>query len=335
MKGIEILTLALIGFLAIIIVILWAIFQVGTRPSELVERTEADIAISQLETAKRTISDALIFSSHQTSIDVAAAGGTLAGARYWWCNGEPTPPEPIEVLWAVSNKTLALHNVYVNATQNHTDVRYTYYDCAAVFDAGEKICAKRDSSQCEHWNVSSTGGTLGVKSENINVFYDGSIVGEPKNNRFWWMYYILLKAAKENMLVRAAQQGFQSECTAEPVQNMRVALDFAIDLLEKQFDEYVECSFEFKCGPDTTMECLNEECKSEFKEKLCFDVGSKKLSLPVSAQQANQASVVIEVECIDHKYQIPSERGQEELIWRFLAVLAVGGECRPIDSVGA
>ncbi len=336
MKGTETLTLALIGFLAIVIVLLWAIFQVGTKPTEIIERTEADVAISELETAKRTVSDSLLFSSHQSAIDIAAAGGSISGGKYWWCNGLPTPPEPVEVLWAMSNKTLSLYNVYINATQNRSDVRYNYYDCAGVYEAGEEVCGKKDSSGCEHWNASATGGNIGVKGENINVFYDGNIVGEPKNNRFWWMYYILLKAARENLLVRAMQQGFQSRCTEDPEGNMRVAIDFAVDLLEKQFDEYVECSYKFRCGPDTTLSCLNEECKTDFTEKLCFDTSGREfVGLPVSAQQAGRASAVIEVECIDHKYKIPTERGTEELTWRFFAAVTAGGECRPIDGAAA
>ncbi len=333
-KGIEFLTLALIGFLAIITVLLWAIFQVGTRPAEIVERTEADIAISNLESAKRTVSDALLFSSHSSSLEIAAAGGTLAGAKYWWCQGRPTPPEPVEVLWAVSNRTLSLYNVYVNETKKvREDIDVTLYSCAGVYDAGYNSCAKKDSKDCEYWNSSATGGTLGIESENIRVFYNGNVAGEPKNNRFWWMYYVLYKAAKENLLVRAIQQGFQSNCNQEPTQNMRAAIDFAIELLEKQFDEYVECTYTFKCGPDTTMECLNEECETEFTEQLCYDVsGRENLGLDISSLQAgNTASATIEIKCVDHKYRIPSEKGTEEMTWILLAVVSAGGECRPID----
>src|SRR3989338_4668250 len=107
MKGMEMATIALIGFITIAAILFWSVSQIGIGRQGIIlsqDISEADKAISGIEGQKRTLKDSLVFSSNLASLQIAASGGSYGNERVWWCNGQPTPPELNEVLWSMSNK---------------------------------------------------------------------------------------------------------------------------------------------------------------------------------------------------------------------------------------
>ncbi len=353
-KGMEILNIAMIAFIGILVVMFWVISQQGAGSGyvqNIIGQSPTDEAKATLETAKRTIAEGNIFSSHTAALETAAAGGTLAGERFWWCNGQPTPPSAEEVTFAMSNRTLSKFNIYVNETQNQIEgMNVTLYNCVGVFNPGKKNCPPKNSENCEYWNTSSIGGQISVERNKTTVQYASAVEKEVVNNRFWWMYWVLKKTADENKLMQWIVESFQDQCTGpeDDAAKMDIAIKIAIEKLEAQFDQYVNCTFEYECGPNTTMECVNYDCTPEpFTEKLCFEIPEELLSAdrsyssygdivqlkPGDLNLQMASSARIKIECIDSKYEIPSEMGTEKLRWVIKAALTGGGECRPVDEV--
>jgi len=353
-KGMEILNIAMIAFIGILVVMFWVVSQQGGGTGyvqNIVAQSPTDEAKATLETAKRTISEASIFSSHTAALEVAAAGGTLAGERFWWCNGKPTPPSPEEVTFAMSNKTLAKFNIYINETKKQIEgMNVTLYKCAGVFNPGKKNCPPKNSANCEYWNTSTIGGQISVERNKTTVQYASAVEKEVVNNRFWWMYWVLKNVADKNLLQNWIRESFQDQCTGpeDDAQKLDVAIKVAMEKLKAQFDQYVNCTFEYECKPDTTMECVNYDCTPKpFTEKLCFDIPKELLAADKSYSQYGDviqlkpgdvnlqmsASARIKIVCTDYKYEIPSEVGTENLRWVIKAAIIGGGECRPIDEV--
>jgi len=354
-KGFEMLNIALIGFLAIVVVLGWSMFNMGggtQYASTIVGQSDTDVAISTLESTKRVAAGDLAFSSHVAALQVAAAGGGCSGDRLWYCAGQPTPPEPNEVQFCMSEKTKALFNIYAESIKNQIEgASVTKYTCAGVYDKGYDLCSVQDSSQCESWSSAGIGGSIGIDKKETDITYSGTIPTDVPSNRFWYMYYRLYKLTKENFLMRAMQQGLQANCASDQpmADRMDGALKFAIEQLQNQFDQYVECKFEYECPPSSTMTCMNEDCDTPDAKQLCYKTsGADMVGLAgLTAESAGrtdksslssrdyfqvQPSARIVVECIDRKFNIPSEVGTENLRFVFRAALSGSLECRPVDT---
>jgi len=256
MKGISYSTVVILALLGILLVSIWSYTQLssGSQYSgTYTSRSNQDIAVSRLELAKRFLTQNLIFSSQASSLAVAANGGTQFPNTYWYCGGNPTPPELGEVQYALSNKTLSLLNAYVDTIPDSelakSGVQVSDYGCTGVYDPGHTDCMNQDSSTCESFQTTGTeGGTIQVTTPSP-VQYSGDITADNTNNRFWWMYYRLFDDAQNNGLPRAMAAGVRASCNQ--ANREQVALDAACQhfetlLAEPDGTRYVKCEIKHR-----------------------------------------------------------------------------------------
>src|SRR3989338_3928106 len=152
MKGIEILTIALIGFVVIAFVIFWSVSELGIGRQGIVlsrEISDADASISSIESSKRSLKESVSLSSNMASLQIAASGGSYGNERLWWCNNNPVPPESIEVLWSLSNKTSSFFQIYAGKAESLIESNITGYGCIKISYPNE---CKR--FPCAYWNAS-------------------------------------------------------------------------------------------------------------------------------------------------------------------------------------
>ncbi len=315
MKGVEIMLMALLGFIVIIMVIFWAVSQAGIgRQGTVISRdiAGADASISGIESLKRSLKESLSLSSTKASLQIAAAGGSYGGERLWWCNGQSMPPETDEVLWSMSNKSSALFQVYANTLRKVQDFNMTGYKCAVI--KYPESCA---DSMCKEWNVSSSDGTVSTQTKDLKVIYDGIIDSEPKPNRFWWMYFRLYGYVKENDMKIDIPGCIPGDDTttikfaADPYIRSMVAQ------LENRFDNYVYCNYAYECGPDTA--ACETECPTTFNQQLCFSTALQQeittTFVQTTTEESGSAAAKIAIKCVDQRYRIPDEKQFKELTW--------------------
>ncbi|MFH0832485.1 MAG: hypothetical protein V1900_02055 [Candidatus Aenigmatarchaeota archaeon] len=316
MKGLEFLSMAMVGFLAAAVVLGWSMTQVGMQTSTAA-KTPADEAASTMDKAKKSLSDSLMLASHQSSLEVAAAGGSLSGERVWICNGASTPPEPNEVRYSMSEKTKTIANSFIDAFNGKMDgVTATKYSCVKVFEPGAEKCGIRSSASCESWFNSAMGGTITVKGDEYRMLYDGDITADTISNRFWWMYYNLYNTVKSNIMQQTMTGALQCIPVPGPEQ-ARNAINAAVTMLQGQFDSFVRCEVEYECGPGGTANCMNYPCPTAFDKNLCYEPGE------IGLQGSNGARIAIK--CTDTKFKIPSQEGTENLVWVIKATVAPTG----------
>jgi len=351
-KGISYSTVVILALLGILLVSIWSYSQLssgaqyaGTYSS----RTSQDIAVSRLELAKRFLTQNLVFSSQAASLAVAANGGTQFPNTYWYCGGQPTPPQLSEVQAALSNQSLNLLNSYVSTIPDSelakAGIQVSNYGCTAVYDPGQINCMQQDSTRCEGFQTTGTnGGTIQVTTPSA-VQYNGDITADNTNNRFFWMYYKLYDDTMKNGLPRALAAATRASCNSQNCQGLLNAIcqHYETLLAEPDGTKYVQCQTKVVC---TGSACLNTPCDRPPVQPVCqkstqapFDektISSFLDSLGgkiVSAQCAQQPQI-LDITLTDTKFNIPSDQGLQPLVWDIHAVEPQPpvAPCRPVDA---
>jgi hypothetical protein len=361
-KGIAYSTIIIVALIGILMVSLWSYNQLasgGQYSGTYTSRSNQDIAVSNLEFAKRFLTQNLIFSSQSSSVVIAANGGTQFGATYWYCDSQPNPPEISEVNFAMSNQTLSSLNAYVAAVPNgelsKIGVEVSNYGCVGVYDPGHSTCSLQDSSQCEAFQTSGTqGGTIKI-TQPAQVQYSGDISGPAQSNRFYWIYYRLYDDTKNNGLLRTIAQGLRADCpnTNPTAGRIQTALSKVCDhyeslLAEPDGTKYVTCKLEVLClNLDNPGACLNTPCERPPASALCYQTASQSalngenivsnfvsnLGGKIVSAQGSNPGVRLKISLTDTKFNIPSSDGMQPLVWNIWAVTQIAPEeCRPIDS---
>ena len=335
MKGLEIFTIAMLGLIAVSAAIFWSSVQIGIGQQGATlsrEISEADKAVSEVEGSKRTLKDSLVFASHISSLQIAAAGGSYGNERVWWCNGQPTPPEPLEVTWSLSNKTGAIFKIYYDRTEKLADYRVKGYKCIELDYPNE--CT---SSVCALWNASAVDGSVSYQGKDLKVVYDGNVETDVKLNRFWWIYFKLYGYAKGKVLEVTLPNCVNS--VSETKGYLDEFLRQLIAELESKFDGFVKCSYGYECEPSEGV-CITE-CPEDFSQQLCHgmesfasDVQQYEQSAQLNAAQAEGELLTttpkVAIKCTDTKYRIPDEKSFKELTWMIKAVIVIHYEICPL-----
>lgn len=346
MRGVDVTVIGLVAFLGVAAMVSWIIYQgsVGTeRAWEIIGSSERGKAFTQLENVKRTLSQELAYSAHQSSLIVAAQGGSYVSQRYWMC-GESSAPSENEVLFALSNSSSGILQAYINATE-FKNVTVKGYKCAAVYDPGEERCSQQSSAECEVFGSSTTAGRIDIW-EPARLSYEGSLEKEISSNRFFWVYHRLKAVFDANRFVGWATGYLRDHCL-EPTpdaEKVSAAVQFACDELQKQFDQYVEVNCTELCASEDQAACLNElPCEvAEMERDLCYS-GAQSLSGKTEpterkgrlSLQASTGSFGVEIKITDNKYNIPGTEGVlEPMVWNLRAVTSLPEvEHRPVDKV--
>jgi len=356
MKGIAYATVVIVALIGLLMLSLWSYNQLATGGGysfAYQQRTKEDIANANLEIAKRFLTQDLVFSSQEASLEIAANGGTQQGTTYWYCT-DPTPPTSDEVNYALGNLSQSFLNAYVEGLKDskiaESELSVTEYGCAAVTDPGKANCIGT-SEKCESFKTTATqGGTIEIKTP-AKATYSGNLDANANSNRFYWMYYKLYDDTKDNMLLSVISDSLRDQCTGPETttQKLEVAIKEACKHYEELFKEipqYVKCEYEIKCiNTENPVSCLNFDCtRSQFNQKFCYNTASvagqnifgnvlDNLSGKiVEAQGATVAGINLKIKLTDSKYNIPTSKGLKPLVWNVWAALNIGRqECRPIN----
>lgn len=360
-KGIAYATIVIVALVGILLVSIWSYSQLsagsqysGTYSS----RSNQDIAISNLELAKRFLTQNLIYSSQTSALDIAANGGTQFPATYWYCEDQATPPEINEVNFAMSNETLNLLNAYIatipNSELSNNGIQVTNYGCSGIYDPGQINCSQQDSSHCESFQATGTqGGNIQVTTPSP-VYYNGSIAGYATSDRFYWIYYRLYQDTKSSGLTRTIAQGLASSCNSVSGSRLDFALSKVCDhyeslLAEPDGTKYVKCDLQILCASTASpVSCVNTPCKRpQSTEQLCWQTASQSPvsgnavsnfvnslgGTAVQAQSGAFAGIRIKISLTDTKFNIPSSQGLQPLVWNLWAETTIPNQnCHPIDS---
>ena len=348
MKGAAYATIALVALIGIVGVLAYSAYQMqysGYTSTQL-SAAQEDIARAKLEFIKQQLTQDLKFSGHQAMLITAAQGGTIYPVTYWWCNSEPQPPEPEEFAYALSNLTLNYLNLYINITNTdpktkQLNISIDEYKCIAIDDPGKEKCVGKNSTNCESFGTSTFGGgRIEVYSPGYKS-YIGNLFTNVELNRGYWIYWNLYVAAKEkNLLMRLIAQKIRERCTGpeDTATKLRASLDDICKGFESLFDGFVKCTYEIQClGEGRT--CLNTPCERTPIANLCYSSSGLKSYENIKRKpegiemQGATASARINFIFTDYKYNIPSERGLQNLKFVITAVFEAGRqECRPINS---
>jgi len=356
MKGIAYATIVIVALIGVLMLSLWSYNQLATGSGysfAYQQRTKEDISNANLEIAKRFLTQDLVYSSQEASIDIAANGGTAA-TTYWYCT-DPTPPTTDEVNYALGSSSQSFLNAYVTGLKEskiaESQLSVTEYGCAAVKDPGKASCILNGES-CESFKMTATqGGTIEVKTP-AQVTYSGNLDADINSNRFYWLYYKLYDDTKNNMLMRVISDSVRAQCTGP--QTMAQKVEVAIQAVCKHYEDifkevpqYVKCEYEIKCiNTANPVSCLNFDCKRpEFNQQFCYNTASAAGNdvfgkvfdnfggKVVQAQGSSIAGVNLKIKLTDNKYNIPTSKGMKPLVWNVWAALDIGRqECRPIDK---
>jgi hypothetical protein len=362
-KGIAYSTVVIVALLGILLVSIWSYSQLSSGAQysgTYTSRQSQDISISRLETAKRFLTQNLVFSVQSSSLDIAANGGTQYATTYWYCDSEPTPPETSEVNYALSTGTLNFLNSYVatipNSELSKIGIQVSNYGCAGIYDPGQINCDQQDSSHCESFSASGMqGGNIQVTTPSP-VQYSGSITADATSNRFYWIYYRLYTDTKNSGLLRTIASGLRDSCPTG--QNSAGRLDFALSkvcshyetlLAEPDGTKYVKCQMQILCADTANpVSCVNTPCqRPQAPQSLCWQTASQS---PINGAQAVSdfannlggsavsaqgafASIRVKITLTDTKFNIPSSEGLQPLVWNLWAESQIDNQqCRPIDS---
>lgn len=341
MRGIDISAVGIVALLGISVFLGWGVSQLSTglgTSTEISETTSQGTIFAELENTKRSVTQDIVFSAHQASLAVAAQGGSYVAQRYWMC-GEPQPPEPEEVLYAMSEKTGEILEAYVNETSlKEKGIDIYGYDCSAIYEPGVEKCLGKDSSQCESFSPSAIDGKIELAEGNAKISYKGDLMEDADSNRFWWLYYNLYDAIKDDMFRSWVAEDMQADCpdVTPSVEKIDGGIEYACEKLKRAFDDYVEV----ECAPTCLkgdMSCLNSECAPPEVPPACYSemsFDSDKASAEEKLSfQGVSGSAGIEVTITDNKFNIPGpDASLEPLVWTLELVTNFDGqECNPIN----
>jgi hypothetical protein len=356
MKGIAYSVIVIIALLGVLVLTAWSYNQLtsGSKYGGTISDVgKKDIAISKLETAKRFLTLDLTFASQDSSLDVAVSGGTMGGGTFWYCEGAPTPPEPEEVAYALSNKSLSMMNAYIEGLKGSDmekeGVTVTKYGCVGIYDPGVSLCTLKDSSKCEYFQSTATqGGLIEVNYQGEHVSYSGDLSSDNNGNRFYWIYHKLYKDTKDNKPMSIIADSVRNQCRGP--QTMEEKVEVGIKALcahyEQLFDSHVKCTYEIKClSASNPTSCLNQDCTVKSKTpSLCynsasalsgdFDIRELLSGGVVQAQGLPVAGLELKITLTDNKFNIASSKGLQPLIWNIWYVMSIAQQqCRPIDVI--
>ena len=357
-KAMAFSTIAIVALIGILGVSLWSYYQLSTGSQyagSLTGLREEDEAITILETTKNFLSQNLAFAAAEAQLDVAAQGGTIEAATYWYCNG-PTPPSSSEIKFALSNTSFSYINAYIKSLKENknfaqTDITVKEYGCCDSKNPGQAACIGTDSTACESFETAARNGGEIVISKPSYVTYKGDIASTT-TGRIYWVYNNLYKDTKDNMLVQFIAQGFAGECPG--TQYNKAKLDVAVknscDHFKEILDDYVDCEVKIEClgctdGSCDTTSCLNVDCDRDAVEQSpCGGSGGETSVSASSAVQETFANKVkfqsgsigsmrLKYTLTDKKFNIPSSSGPRPLKFIFNAVIDIPKyECTPIDK---
>ena len=340
-KGVAYSVVAIVALLGVLGVAIWSAYQlsVGGVGPTVTKRTAEDMAVAKLENTKLLVGQALRFGAMESSMQVASQGGTKEAVTYWYCNGEPTPPELEEVEFAISNKSLAYVNAYIKTLKDDEEfkkmgVEVSEYDCVGIYPPEKDVCLVED---CEHFDTGVSGGFIDVK-EPAKATYSSGIETTEYPTRFWTHYYRLYDFFKSKKIFNIIINSIQGQCPGpDPmIKKARVAMEDVCDQIEQLLDpEYVECKVIELCEPDD-VSCLNAPCERYFDEELCFKKaifsgGEEQFPGERISAQGEGVTMRVKFEITDHKFK---PLAKEDVQWNLYAVFEIGEtECVPIDSV--
>jgi hypothetical protein len=353
-KGIAYSVIVIVAMLGVLMLTVWSYTELSTGAKyrgTVSGLNPKDVAITKLEMTKRFLTQDLTFSSQDSALVIAASGGTSGGATYWYCNRNPVPPEKEEVLYALSNLTLKNMNAYVEGLKEgeikKQSIAVNKYGCCGIIDPGQLDCLPKDSSKCEYFQSTATqGGSITITDPEY-VTDTGDLFSDNNADRFFWMYYKLYKDTKANTPMNIITADILANCRGPQTMDAKVkaAIGKLCDHYTKDvFDKYVECSYEINClSTSSPISCLNEPC--DVKEKtpqLCFklqsvagldsDLSKLVAGGVVKAQGGSIAGVKFKIKLTDTKFNIPSSKGLQPLVWNLWFVMDIAPqECRPID----
>ena len=115
-KGLSFSVIPLIALLGVLSLTIWSSYQlsIGSKYSQTYsEINKPDTSSFKIETIKNILKQGLIYSSTQSSLEVAERGGTSYPITFWYCNKMVNPPKIEEVNSAVSELSLGYLNNYI------------------------------------------------------------------------------------------------------------------------------------------------------------------------------------------------------------------------------
>ena len=374
-KGISAGILGIILMIGVLGIAIWSTYQLSVGSiyeSGITQTSKQDVAQFKLEAAKRFLQDDLIFASRQAALDIAVRGGTVAPATFYYCfRNEIVPPSPEEVLFALSDTAENYLNAYVKTSQEEgklleMNVEVPEYSCVGEYDPGYGNCNGKDSTNCEQfWTTATGGGNIKV-TDPVSVADTDKLVALNDLNRFFWLYYNLYEDTQDRTVTNIITDVLDGRCRNDKITEgdmlklVEVALDQVCTHYESLFDGYVSCEYEVECfnGEGNRQACLNVACVREpFAGDLCWkgegletetlnkiftqaENPSKPSSIELQGTQEvlhSEGSLRFRFELTDSKYLLPSSKGlQKPLVWNLWGALELyyPDTCYVVEIVG-
>lgn len=323
-KGIAFSSLAMVAVIGVGAIVGYMALQAESgvwRREQISRKRSLSQPRATLETVKRFSAINLKVASKTAALDVAEAGGTLGGGRYWWSGNppKPTPPSLKQVSYALSVKANRGYNSYLQGTResfSQYGVDINDCDCVGINAPQESNCVPKDSEGCESFKSFAQDQLISVEEvAGTKDRYRGNLATDVGGNRFYWTYYNTKRGMEE--LQGWVNQRLAQECPGpeEDLAKLRTSINHGCQQLQKQmFDDQVEVDCKITCL-DTTSSCLNSKTASSFNKDTCW------------AQGTTSGSFRLNINVTDYKYTVNGEN----LNWNLMAALDAGQNCEVVD----
>ncbi|RLD97464.1 MAG: hypothetical protein DRI92_05610, partial [Aquificota bacterium] len=244
----------IIALLGVLGTVLWSTYQIsfGGLGSGLgantIEEFKREAAATKLDVAKMFLQQDLTFSTIQSALKIAANGGTEK-ETYWFCGDEYIPPEPEEVIYALSSAGLNNMQSYVSNLREKgglvdLGVNVSDYNCMGIYDPGEDVCDRKDSSECEYLWATATGDNIIEVKDPVYMADADNLVAYFGSNRFYWIYWRLYNYNYTEDIQKKIQNSIKGcvDNTKELIIKVKKILEGICDHMENDlFDSYVDC----------------------------------------------------------------------------------------------
>jgi len=344
-KGLSFSVIPLIALFGVLSLTIWSSYQlsIGSKYSQTYsEINKPDTSSFKIETIKNILKQGLIYSSTQSSLEVAEKGGTSYPITFWYCNKMVNPPEIEEVNSAVSELSLDYLNSYIENSKKEgklfemKDIIINDSTCVGIYDPGKKFCSKSDSSNCEYfWPTTFDKNVIEV-NEPSYMNEEGNVITMIENTRFYWLYYRLYKNTKSNPISDEIQSEILDICLEDfDVSDIEQILGRVCKRYEQLFDSYVECSWEIPCFDKIRKSCINSDCTRGPPEELCYPESSE-VDKEKIIFQGFEGSLRFKIKLVDNKYLITTNKRElVPLVWNIwgLIVFTPPGICYPTTTV--
>jgi len=323
-KGIAFSSLAMVAVIGVGAIVGYMALQAKSgvwRREQISKKRTLSQPRATLETVKRFSAINLKVASKTAALDVASAGGTLGGGRYWWSGNppKPTPPSLDQVNYALSVKANRGYNSYLQGTRNgfsQYGVKVNDCDCVGINAPKESKCPPQDSEGCESFKSYAQDQLISVEEvSGAKDRYRGNLAADVAGNRFYWTYYNTKRGMKKLQSWVNNKLGQICDGPESDRAKLQSSINHGCDQLDrKMFDDNVEVSCNITCL-DTSGSCLNSETASSFDKDTCW------------AQGTTSGSFRLNVNVTDYKYTVNGEH----LTWNLMAALEAGQNCEVVD----